>query len=425
MSSMCAEQHKFHTSHHLLSSKKSQHILREVDIPPRKLLTRRSAAHQDLSSSPDMYGTTDSPRFSASDEALLRKFLPYNTGASDDDDDASDDPYSADHFRMFEFKVRRCTRSRSHDWTDCPFAHPGEKARRRDPRRYQYSGTVCADYRRGGCSRGDSCEFAHGVFECWLHPARYRTEACKDGKNCKRKVCFFAHTPRQLRILPVNYSRNSSPDKLVISPSSSCCKKSNKYLNSTNSPSSTHCCLFCRSLTSSPTSTLLGMSHLSPPLSPMSPYGESKCHFSTGLEPLDQMHASAAGMLSYKDVLSELMTSLEIMKLSNMEATTSPVSSPISSAATAAVSFRNTPWVDVSSHNAFAAGAEDQQHQFILSPSTPSSLSAGAKFFSCGSSTGNCSRKSLVFDEQNKATDINGGGCSPDPDLGWVNDLLM
>ncbi|PRQ49938.1 putative transcription factor C3H family [Rosa chinensis] len=418
MSSVCAEQHKFHTSHHLLSSKKTHNLLREVDIPPRKLLTRRTAAHQDLSFSHDMYGTTDSPRFSASDEALLRKFLPYNTGASDDDeDDASDDPYSSDHFRMFEFKVRRCTRSRSHDWTDCPFAHPGEKARRRDPRRYHYSGTVCADYRRGGCSRGDSCEFAHGVFECWLHPARYRTEACKDGKNCKRKVCFFAHTPRQLRILPVNHSRSSSPDE-VISPSSGSCKKSIKYLNSANSPSSTHCCLFCRSVTSSPTSTLLGMSHLSPPLSPMSPYGESKCHFSSGL---DQRHASAAGMLSYKDVLSELMTSLEAMKFNNMEATSSPVSSPISSAA---ANYQNTPLVDVSSYNAFAAAAEDQQQQFILSPSTPSPSSAGINFFSRGSSTGNCSRKSLVFDEQNNATEIN-GGCGPDPDLGWVNDLLM
>lgn len=43
--------------------------------------------------------------------------------------------YSSDEFRMYEFKVRRCVRTRTHDWTDCPFAHPGEKARRRDPHR--------------------------------------------------------------------------------------------------------------------------------------------------------------------------------------------------------------------------------------------------------------------------------------------------
>ena len=43
---------------------------------------------------------------------------------------------------------------------------------------------------------------AHGVFECWLHPARYRTQPCKDGTGCRRRVCFFAHTPGQLRVLP-------------------------------------------------------------------------------------------------------------------------------------------------------------------------------------------------------------------------------
>ncbi|KZV32422.1 Zinc finger C-x8-C-x5-C-x3-H type family protein [Dorcoceras hygrometricum] len=82
------------------------------------------------------------------------------------------DAHSCDQFRMFEFKVKKCARGKAHDWTDCPFAHPA-----------------------------DSCEFAHGVFECWLHPARYRTQPCKDGMNCKRRVCFFAHSPDQLRVL--------------------------------------------------------------------------------------------------------------------------------------------------------------------------------------------------------------------------------
>lgn len=131
------------------------------------------------------------------------------------DSDVSDDsailmdPYSScDDFRMFEFKVRRCPRGRSHDWTDCPYAHPGEKARRRDPRKYNYSSTPCAEFRKGsGCKKGDGCELAHGVFECWLHPARYRTQPCKDGAFCKRKVCFFAHTTEQLRFMI-----NSPPD---------------------------------------------------------------------------------------------------------------------------------------------------------------------------------------------------------------------
>ncbi len=51
--------------------------------------------------------------------------------------------------------------------------------------------------------QGDNCLFAHGVYECWLHPAKYRTQLCKDapagGGNCSREVCFFAHTPTQLR----------------------------------------------------------------------------------------------------------------------------------------------------------------------------------------------------------------------------------
>ncbi|XP_024991888.1 zinc finger CCCH domain-containing protein 2-like isoform X2 [Cynara cardunculus var. scolymus] len=216
MDGVCAdEEHKFQSAHQLyLATKKP---FRDLEIPPRKLLTRRLAATLSSEQSMDMIYhqlQNDSPR----EETLFQKFLPYNSGLDDDSD-----PYASDHFRMYEFKIRKCTRSRSHDWTDCPFAHPGEKARRRCPRRFNYSGTVCADFRRGSCSRGDSCDFAHGVFECWLHPSRYRTEACKDGKNCQRKICFFAHTPGQLRSL--------SPAETVVSP--------NKHVNSGH-------CAYCR-----------------------------------------------------------------------------------------------------------------------------------------------------------------------------------
>ncbi|KAJ0964693.1 hypothetical protein J5N97_025831 [Dioscorea zingiberensis] len=135
--------------------------------------------------------------------AALQRYLPSNDVYDDGDEiDAPLDAYSCDEFRMYEFKVRRCARGRSHDWTECPYAHPGEKARRRDPRKYHYSGTACPEFRKGSCKRGDACEFAHGVFECWLHPARYRTQPCKDGTACRRRVCFFAHTPEQLRVLP-------------------------------------------------------------------------------------------------------------------------------------------------------------------------------------------------------------------------------
>lgn len=41
---------------------------------------------------------------------------------------------------------------------------------------------------QGSCKDGDTCPYAHGVFEVWLHPSRFRTELCKDGTSCTRKV---------------------------------------------------------------------------------------------------------------------------------------------------------------------------------------------------------------------------------------------
>lgn len=177
-----------------------------------------------LSSSPYFAGAHSPPPassdYSPSSFSALHRYLPSNdvdkTSYEFDSDDAEFDSFSCDEFRMYEFKVRRCARGRSHDWTECPFAHPGEKARRRDPRLYNYSGIACPDFRKGGCKRGDSCEFAHGVFECWLHPTRYRTQPCKDGARCPRRVCFFAHSPDQLRLLP----DSPPPSRLGESPPS-------------------------------------------------------------------------------------------------------------------------------------------------------------------------------------------------------------
>ncbi|KAL2331678.1 hypothetical protein Fmac_019259 [Flemingia macrophylla] len=384
MSGVCAEQHKFHSSHQLLSPKKN---LREIDIPPRKLLTRRAVA---ACSGADVY----------SDETMLQKFLPSN-------DSDEDDPYSSDHFRMFEFKVRRCTRSRSHDWTDCPFAHPGEKARRRDPRRYHYSGQVCPEYRRGACSRGDACEYAHGVFECWLHPARYRTEACKDGKNCKRKVCFFAHTPRQLRILPVT-SSNDMP-----------CKK--KILNH-GSRSNSNCCVFCHhccgggggggsSSAASPTSTLFNMSHYSPPLSPSSSTSPPQSPLkplngvSLSLSPISRYGAQAVnvnhrhGVVSYKEMFSELVNSLEGLSFAE--------GSPVSGA-----KAPNLPWLDVS------LNCEEQQQQ--QPPFIVSSFACDDKQFIFSPTKGKlCGNKIMGTENKVGGADVNG------PDLAWVNELLM
>ncbi|TYG81667.1 hypothetical protein ES288_D01G024000v1 [Gossypium darwinii] len=334
-------------SHHLTSKKL---CFKDLEIPPRKkqLHCCHKAAAMEL------------PHH----EARLHKYLPSN-----EDDDGTDDPYGTDHFRMYEFKVRRCTRSRSHDWTDCPFAHPGEKARRRDPIRYQYSSTICSDHRRGGgCPRGDDCEFAHGVFECWLHPTRYRTEACKDGKNCKRKVCFFAHSSRELRLLP------ESPPPL-------------KYKNLDNNYN--HCCLFCRSVTSSsslsPTSTLLGLSHFSrsPSLSPpLSPLGHQQRTPRYGGDRLSKFGTEMTS--SYDDVLlKEVMSCLGTMNLSE-------ASSPMATTANT-----NIPWLDVS---------------FKGAPSMESPSGSGEYFNGGGD------------DEKNNG---NGFVLDHDLDLGWVNELLM
>lgn len=169
----------------------------------------------------------------------FQRYLPSNSSDGDcdggRDGEFQADAYSCDQFRMYEFKVRKCARGRSHDWTECPFAHPGEKARRRDPRAYHYSGTSCPDFRKGSCRKGDACEFAHGVFECWLHPARYRTQPCKDGLNCKRRVCFFAHSPEQLRVLsPRCESYDGSPQRFGFDGS---CAKTIHFVSSPESGS--------------------------------------------------------------------------------------------------------------------------------------------------------------------------------------------
>ncbi|KDP22093.1 hypothetical protein JCGZ_25924 [Jatropha curcas] len=126
--------------------------------------------------------------------------------------DTKDDAYANDKFWMFSFKIQPCSRAYFHDWTECPFAHPGENARRRDLRRFHYSCVPCPDHRKGVCRHGDFCEYSHGIFESWLHPAQYRTRLCRDGSSCSRRVCFFAHTNEQLR--PVSASTGAAVPSL-------------------------------------------------------------------------------------------------------------------------------------------------------------------------------------------------------------------
>lgn len=103
-------------------------------------------------------------------------------------------------FRMYCMKVLPCPQHFSHDWTECPFAHPGERATRRAPHKFGYTGVACPSMKRdGSCAIGSHCPYSHNVFEYWLHPTRYRTQLCSDGSKCPRKICFFAHSIEELR----------------------------------------------------------------------------------------------------------------------------------------------------------------------------------------------------------------------------------
>uniref|UniRef100_A0A383V792 C3H1-type domain-containing protein n=1 Tax=Tetradesmus obliquus TaxID=3088 RepID=A0A383V792_TETOB len=104
-------------------------------------------------------------------------------------------------FKIYVYKIVPCAKKFGHDWSECPFAHEGEKATRRCPALYRYSSIVCPDTRQSkACPRGDVCPYSHSIFEYWMHPARFRAQLCSFGTDCNRRICFFAHTQEQLRI---------------------------------------------------------------------------------------------------------------------------------------------------------------------------------------------------------------------------------
>ncbi|KAG8367906.1 hypothetical protein BUALT_Bualt16G0121500 [Buddleja alternifolia] len=175
----------------------------EMKYTLQAMLSRNASSSNSPPMSPSR--VNGSPKFAKINDASMlsgpeKKEYPIDPSLPD----INNSIYSTDEFRMFSFKVRPCSRAYSHDWTECPFVHPGENARRRDPRKYHYSCVPCPDFRKGACRRGDMCEYAHGVFESWLHPAQYRTRICKDGTSCNRRVCFFAHMQEELRPLYVS-----------------------------------------------------------------------------------------------------------------------------------------------------------------------------------------------------------------------------
>ncbi len=108
--------------------------------------------------------------------------------------------YGSSHFRMFHYKVDICPHEDCiHDTDACPYVHPGDKSRRRNPGLVTYQPVPCPHFRKGNCRLGDACPLSHGVFECWLHPSKYRTQLCTEGSKCSRGLCFFAHSVEELR----------------------------------------------------------------------------------------------------------------------------------------------------------------------------------------------------------------------------------
>ena len=98
----------------------------------------------------DLFGDGAAAAYAAAAAAGLNsadESLPYSTS------ELNAPEYSTDDFRMFQFKVARCSKRYVHDWRACPFAHPTENARRRDPRVVQYLPIPCPDYKRGICLR--------------------------------------------------------------------------------------------------------------------------------------------------------------------------------------------------------------------------------------------------------------------------------
>lgn len=79
--------------------------------------------------------------------------------------------------------------------------------------------------------QGDACSYSHGVYECWLHPAKYRTQLCKDGGQCRRPVCFFAHSVPELR--SPTYTWDSSEVSLYVLTGYHFCKSSQVDLQHT------------------------------------------------------------------------------------------------------------------------------------------------------------------------------------------------
>jgi hypothetical protein len=68
-----------------------------------------------------------------------------------------------------------------HDWSQCFFAHPQERARRRSLQKYSYAAVLCPDMvNSGSCRHGDACDKSHSVGStaCTVAGDLYRSRSC-------------------------------------------------------------------------------------------------------------------------------------------------------------------------------------------------------------------------------------------------------
>ena len=98
----------------------------------------------------------------------------------------------------------KCPKRYVHDWRSCPFAHPTENARRRDPREVKYMPVPCPDYKCGLCLmvRPTSCQDVLQI-ESWTLSTCYGHAASCCNKSMHHhhqqhhhqlKTCFWSET---------------------------------------------------------------------------------------------------------------------------------------------------------------------------------------------------------------------------------------
>lgn len=73
-------------------------------------------------------------------------------------------------------QVLPCSKRFCHDWVTCPFAHPAEKAKRRDPRAYTYTGVACPDQKKVRSKAQPIDEGRDSSHASLTHPFSWRAE---------------------------------------------------------------------------------------------------------------------------------------------------------------------------------------------------------------------------------------------------------